>query len=195
MRKLFYQNFGKSNTKIVLLVGFLILVIVGIIIFITMDRTKKVQEIDSNDVIIYTTASLSYGTMEQTSKVYGDFVCTNGEIYSYEIPGNENGERFDVEKINTEVLKKYATGFGYKAKLSEEDLKQITENLEQIENEYETVSMELLDGPSFSSVYILKGESRNPLITYSGGQYMKNSSIAGKIIIELLEKNNIVYSF
>lgn len=144
---------------------------------------------NNSEVIMYSAWNTSYGTTEDTSELYGKFIDKYGKIHRYSIPGIETYEghyevRYDKEKIDKDILKKY--DLGIIGEMNKEDLERLKSCISNYKEEYYYDEYMSLDAPMWET-FIINNNEKKLLTSY----YKKNVSLSGNTIIEILNKYNV----
>lgn len=143
-----------------------------------------------------------YTNKAEANTIKGKYVDGYGDVYEYTIPCNENEElSINIDEIDKEIIFKYQ---GNKiCNISKEDINEIKNNLADIKEDYENIGIWAEDAPlSFIKVKYVK---KNDLtaVDYDKAEFSDlikstnemNISEAGKKILDILNKYNLVYTY
>ena len=143
-----------------------------------------------------------YTTKAEANTIKGKYIDGYGDVYEYKIPCNENEEiSIDIDKIRAIEMPRYV---GNKVNtISKEDINEIKNNLADIEEDYENIGIWAEDSPlSFVKVKYVKKNDLT-VVEYGKSEFTDlikssnemNISEAGKKILDILNKYNLVYTY
>lgn len=183
---------GKKNIIIILLIA-ITLMILAIFLVTNLSIKKDNEDNKGNNDSDILFLSINYGgftTKEIANTVNGKYINSNGEIYEYQIPCDDEGElTVEINNIDSDIVKKYKTTLINK--ISENDLKEIKTNIKNITETYNENNVNKLDAGS-SMYYIIRNNKRILIKEDDSLKEKENNSEAGKKIIEILKNNNIL---
>lgn len=150
------------------------------------------QPITNGEIILFTGIYGGFTTKANSNTIKGKYVDTYGNVYDYKIPCDENEEiLIPVDEIDKSIVEKYKADYLYT--LSKEELDSILNNMNNVLGEYEKTNRMVIDAPS-SFVYIVVNGNKKEITTINHDTIKENTSEAGKNILSVIVKNNMIYN-